>query len=225
MEETCKHKWDVLNCIKKGTPFVLAPMESLYLFGNPIGHEGAKALANAIQFNRELKILNIYETGIGNEGAKALATALAQNTTLTLLDISWNNISDEGACAVAKAIKRNSKLTVLDLSWNTITDEGAKVIAKALRKNPTLVKLELRVNKISDGLMQTINKLTIRNEVRANKQQWPKYLKTIDGSCIDEIMELYLCRKYAKSSFQNLPQEVVSKIAGWIVHIWYQMNT
>ena len=52
---------------------------SLRLYGNSVGDEGAKALAEALKTNTALTSLGLDEDSIGVEGGKALAEALKKN--------------------------------------------------------------------------------------------------------------------------------------------------
>eukprot|EP00510_Aplanochytrium_minuta_P008980 CAMPEP_0184054366 /NCGR_PEP_ID=MMETSP0956-20121227/6542_1 /TAXON_ID=627963 /ORGANISM="Aplanochytrium sp, Strain PBS07" /LENGTH=117 /DNA_ID=CAMNT_0026347993 /DNA_START=293 /DNA_END=643 /DNA_ORIENTATION=- len=66
----------------------------------------AKALAS----NRNPVCLSLYGNDIGAEGAKEIADALKVNTSLTSLDLNNNNTGPEGAKEVADALKINTSL-------------------------------------------------------------------------------------------------------------------
>lgn len=80
---------------------------------------------------------------IGDEGAQAIAEALLENTSLSTLKLGDNNIGAEGAQAIAKTLRINTSLRTLWLGGNNIGDRGAEAIAVALQTNTTLQNLNL----------------------------------------------------------------------------------
>ncbi|KOO35677.1 hypothetical protein Ctob_013874 [Chrysochromulina tobinii] len=126
-------------------------LSNLELYGNSIGYEGAKAIADALQSGTAVVTkLELGGNKIGDEGAKAIAEALKVNAVVTTLDLRSNSIGDEGAKAIAEALKVNAVVTTLDLGYNYIKVEGAKAIAEALKVNRVLTTLWLNGNKIGD---------------------------------------------------------------------------
>jgi len=156
-------------------------MTTLNLKENRIGHEGAKALAEALGKDSKttLKELDISYNSIGIEGAKALAEALKINKTLTTLDISHNKIRDAGAQALAEALTGaltgNTTLTTLDISDNAINFEGAIALAVALKVNNKMTTLNLKENRIghegAKALAEAlkINKTLTTLDIRSNQ--------------------------------------------------------
>ncbi|RUP51270.1 hypothetical protein BC936DRAFT_149115 [Jimgerdemannia flammicorona] len=57
-------------------------LQSLDLYKNDIGDEGASAIAEALKMNTSLKTLYLGDNGIGEKGADALAKALKMNKSL-----------------------------------------------------------------------------------------------------------------------------------------------
>ena len=110
----------------------------------------------------------MYGNNIGVEGAKRLAEALEKNTTLNVLDLYDNNIGDKGATRIAEALEKNTSLKELYLGFNNIGDEGAKRLAEALEKNTSLNVLGLRFNNIGYELERTIIELIWRNQAIQN---------------------------------------------------------
>ena len=76
----------------------------LSLFGNNIGDEGAKELAEAIRASGSMATLDLSVNKIGDEGAKALAAALRVNWVMINLCIDAFGAS---AVAINKALKLN----------------------------------------------------------------------------------------------------------------------
>ncbi|KAK1437835.1 hypothetical protein QVD17_03635 [Tagetes erecta] len=109
------------------------------IFYNPIGPDGAKALADILKFHGNIKTLNIGWCKIGAEGAEYIADTLKYNNTISTLDLRANKLTDEGAKFLAcslKVIKEGIEL--LDLCSNQIRDEGAFSISEALKANEDL---------------------------------------------------------------------------------------
>ena len=122
----------------------MAVVTELRLGSNPIGNNGAKAIAEALKVNTVLTQLWLNDNKIGDNGAKAIAEALKVNTVLTTLYLGYNSIGVEGAKAIAEALKVNTVLTKLVLYSNlSIGDEDAKAIAEALMVNTVLNNLGL----------------------------------------------------------------------------------
>ena len=63
-------------------------LQTLDLFGNPIGSEGAVAFASMLKKNQCLKTLNLHDDSVGVEGALELIESLKHNTTLGKLRLS-----------------------------------------------------------------------------------------------------------------------------------------
>ena len=148
-------------------------MTTLDLYGNSIGVDGAKAIAEALKVNTVLTKLYLFNNSIGVDGAKAIAEALKVNTVLTILSLGGNSIGDDGAKAIAEAFKVNTVLTTLNLSSNSIGVHGAKAIAEALKVNTVLTTLHLLSNSIGDDLLNDFNKL-----IDANKNRKPTVANT-----------------------------------------------
>jgi uncharacterized protein (TIGR02996 family) len=150
----------------------LGELTWLSLAHNPIGPDGARALAAAAHLKR-LRTLYLYGAGLGDEGAQALAASpgLATVTELSLgrdhigpsgvralagsphlrkltgLQLWDNPCGSEGAAALA-ASPYLTELRELDLHGHAIGPEGARALANA----PSLKRLErLTVSRASVG--------------------------------------------------------------------------
>jgi uncharacterized protein (TIGR02996 family) len=87
---------------------------------NPIGPEGARALANATGLSN-LHVMDLSGAGIGDEGLEALATA-SWLPALRELNLGDNNVTDYGVLALARS-GRAGHLRELSLGWGD-TDPG-----------------------------------------------------------------------------------------------------
>jgi len=140
------------TCLKKivGIPQLVR----LDLLSNNIDDDGAKQIADALEFNNSLEELNLFMNKIGAFGAEAIANAIKVKGSLVELGMSYNNIGDDGAKAIADALKDIHSLKTLNLDHNNIGDDGATAIADALslclmQENHSLKSLYLFSNNIS----------------------------------------------------------------------------
>ena len=141
-------------------------LTALDLSSNNLKDEGVSAVCEAIQSNKETKLmsLNFGNNEIGPVGANAVAAMVAVTGVLTTIDLSDNllcgvwdddcgdNYTAEGITAIADALRVNGSLTSLDLSKNqlcglnvygdgTYNADGITAIADALRVNGSLTKM------------------------------------------------------------------------------------
>ena len=102
-------------------------------------------LAKALEENTttQLQTLKLYGNLIGSEGAVAFANMLATNKSLTIFNMSCCNIQGEGAVAFASMLKKNQCLKTLYLCDDSVGVEGALELIESLKHNTTLEKLEL----------------------------------------------------------------------------------
>jgi len=103
-------------------------------------------LSKALEINKSVVILDLYGNPIGNEGAIAIASVLKINKTLTKLSLYDNRIYNEGAIAIAKALETNTTLTNLSLAFNRIKEPGIKALVSSLKINTTLTILNFFSN-------------------------------------------------------------------------------
>ena len=119
-------------------------LEHIELTHFGIGPVGAQHLAQALCVNTSVKTLKLSRNPLGDEGAKALAEMLGGNgaessgtvnTTLEHVDLIWCNIGPVGAQHLAQALCVNTSVKTLDLSDNLLGDKGAKALAEMLGGN------------------------------------------------------------------------------------------
>jgi Ran GTPase-activating protein (RanGAP) involved in mRNA processing and transport len=143
-------------------------LQSLNLGSNSIGAEGAKALADALKVNTALQSLNLWSNSIGAEGTKALADALKVNTGLQSLNLNGNYIGDEGTKALADALKVNTGLQSLNLDSNSVGAEGAEALADALKVKNALQSLNLGSNSIgAEGAIALADALKVNHALHS----------------------------------------------------------
>jgi Ran GTPase-activating protein (RanGAP) involved in mRNA processing and transport len=148
-------------------------VQTLDLWGNNIGIEGAKRLGERLATLKKLNSLRLQNNNIGQEGAKYLAQYLPQSEVKEL-DLRSNNIGDEGAEFLAKILitctspnawikfllsnekkglaraQAHTQLEILRLNGNNITEAGARAICQALPETHIPINnLDLSGNPIS----------------------------------------------------------------------------
>ncbi|KAK9809979.1 hypothetical protein WJX72_002913 [[Myrmecia] bisecta] len=128
-------------------------LKELWLSGNPLGAEGAAALATGLSCNQRLQILHMAMTQIGNPGIASLASVLADATGLNHLDVSECGIGPDGAKALGAELPA-SKLQTLILAGNALADHGADFLGRALAQCRGLAVLDVSSNGITQvGLL------------------------------------------------------------------------
>ena len=89
-------------------------LRELWLSFNNIGNSLTMSLvAQALKYNRTLKILYMDVCNINDGRLQHLGIALQDNETLTFLDISWNLFSSEALTYFLKKLTVRSRLTML----------------------------------------------------------------------------------------------------------------
>jgi len=100
---------------------------------NKIGSHGAQHLALALPFCTVLRELHIAgNTEVGDVGASSIAQALEHNKALEVLDLSWTTITLDGALNLAQMLQCDNGLNSLQLMGNTIGFAGALAIINAV---------------------------------------------------------------------------------------------
>jgi len=142
----------IVEAIKGGCN---ASLENLVLDSNiRIGNAGCHVLATLLEDPHcSLQTLELYENQIGNEGATAIAISLSNNTKLQKLDLGLNQIGNEGATAIANSLSNNTNLKILDLNENPFDSSAVGIFCTVLcdtssvnntyRSNHTLEELHL----------------------------------------------------------------------------------
>ena len=106
-----------------------------------IGPAGAQRLAQALRVNTSVKTLKLTHNPLGDEGAMAIAEMLKRKnsrtvyTSLEHIDLSNCSIEPAGAQHLAQALRVNTSVKTLKLTHNPLGDEGAMAIAEMLGGN------------------------------------------------------------------------------------------
>ena len=94
-------------------------LRELDLWGNAVGDEGAKQIAEALRENVALEQLNLRENRVGNAGAEALAMTLQHhNKTLVTLNLRGNDVGSAAAEMLHAATTTQRRIEIIDLRAN-----------------------------------------------------------------------------------------------------------
>jgi len=121
---------DILCELVKSGALDVGSLESMNLRFNMISSRGIKALA-ASPCCRSLKWVNLKMNRVGDEGAIALAEMLEGNSSMSLLNLrrQMPPLTNKAAVAFGEMLKYNNTLEQLRLRQNKIGDEGAEALA------------------------------------------------------------------------------------------------
>ena len=138
--------------------------KDLWLKRNPIGPDGAKAIAEMLKTNTSIITLDLVNTAILDSGCIAIFDALKNNTSLKSIYLDANGLTYKSAHAIADYIRYRAKvntegLTHLSIGINRLGDQGAQIICDALRETwYPLECLVLSSNRIElDGLCSILD--------------------------------------------------------------------
>ena len=161
----------------------VAQVESLYLYDNKLGDEGAAAIAAAAAGGGtpRLKTLLLADNQIGDAGMQALASAFAAGAFRELEQLNLggnagtdrNEIGDAGLAALAEALEKGAlpALKELYLDYNEIGDEGVKALMAAAGAG-WLAKLEgflLTGNEFGEEGVETLAEAIINGNLPSLK--------------------------------------------------------
>ena len=136
----------------------------LYLGKHNIGDRGAQLLAEYLEDNATLRVLDLRCNKIGVAGAEAFAILLMRGGgVLANLNLASNRICDQGGQALGVALRSSRHLLSLDISSNSIGDMGLVAIADALNANTTLQRLLIFDNNFGEQSNDALREL---NETR-----------------------------------------------------------
>ena len=125
-------------------------------------NELAPFLADALETNTTLTILNLTDNELNNADFESLAAALGKNATLTSLDLTHNQLSYADVNTLATALETNRSLKHLDLSLNflgrgiTESLSHTESLALLLNKNTALRELILTGNVLDSATSESI---------------------------------------------------------------------
>ena len=136
-------------------------LAELYLGKHSIGDRGAQLLAEYLEDNATLRVLDLRCNKVGVAGAEAFAILLMRGGgVLETLNLASNRICDQGGQALGVALRSSRHLLSLDISSNSIGDMGLVAIADALNANTTLQRLLIFGNNFGEQSSDALRELS-----------------------------------------------------------------
>jgi hypothetical protein len=129
---------NVAKALRAGHPFAV-----LDLSCSTPESGSAAALADVLQNDCTMEVLDLRNNDFGPADAEVIGQAIAANTTLRELSLSGNSVGAEGALAIADSLQKNSSLRVLRLGSCALESRGIIAIATALHGNVSLEHLDI----------------------------------------------------------------------------------
>jgi len=136
----------------------------LHLCENNIGSLGAKQIANALRVNGTLTTLYLNHCKLGDDGARHLARALMNNKSIRILHLDQNGIGDGGAQSLAASFVINQTLNDIRLNGNLVGKRGGKKLANALEHNGSIAKIGLEKNNVIRSEQKRIGEILMDPE-------------------------------------------------------------
>ncbi|KAL8855565.1 MAG: hypothetical protein Q9178_007795 [Gyalolechia marmorata] len=193
------------------------PLESLYISNNPIGDQGALALAHGLEANSSLQRLSIRSCGLKNTGAIAIMNALSKHQNIMSLDISqsyatedlgsrYNFFDDEIEDHTIQLMKTSESLRLLNFGITGMTIPCITALVSAIEKSHLLVfkaetihdklPFELRSSiraRLTKNVRATYGPTTSYDDFEEGEQRWlisPKDVRFIDSGYRNRDMGL-----------------------------------
>lgn len=108
-------------------------LQLLNITGNPIGDEGIAAIATNLNYSMISK-LYVWECNITVTGAKALAECLVNNHNIKLLEVQVNNITVNGAIVILEAAVANKVCEEVMIDDEYKSDDKVKEMMSILEE-------------------------------------------------------------------------------------------
>ena len=171
-------------------------LESIYLSCNPLGQDGALALAEQLPTSRSLKRLSLQSTGLDSAGAIAICEAVKELESIILLDLgqayatqdlgqAYNYIDDDVVSTVASLLTQPStSLAYFNLGHCAISSAGITTLANIMTGSqpPSILVFQ------AQSIFAPLYKLT--------SQQ--RHALSIQNLEIGEVLELNVRREYGE---------------------------
>ncbi|KAJ4301389.1 hypothetical protein N0V90_003481 [Kalmusia sp. IMI 367209] len=125
-------------------------LNAVYAANNPMGNDGAIALAAGLKKNKSISRLTLASIGVSDDGIIALCEALSEHPSMTTLEIGqhfatpdlgsrYNWMTDRSAQALHSLVTSSPKLAYLNLGQCALTHPGLNKILAAVIDSSTLL--------------------------------------------------------------------------------------
>jgi Ran GTPase-activating protein (RanGAP) involved in mRNA processing and transport len=131
---------------------------SLWLKRNPVGSQGCQHLAEMLKTNQQLVCLDLHNCGIGDDGVERLFEGLKLNKSLKHLHLGANGLTSKSANTIVEYLNHINQ-TGLESLWlgiNRLGDDGVKILESGLKNNRTLRRLELGSNMLTSSATESL---------------------------------------------------------------------
>ena len=108
-------------------------LQLLNISSNPIGDEGIAAIATNLNYSM-ISELYVWECNITVTGAKALAECLVNNHNIKLLDVEYNAITENGAISILQAAVVNKVCEEVMINGEYKSDDKVKEMMSILEE-------------------------------------------------------------------------------------------
>ena len=205
-------------------------LENLNMRWNQIRHQGACNLAQSLDCNKSLIVLDLGYNCLGNESAEIIGSVLMNNKTIASLNLENCNIQGQGCFTLCTGIKENHSLTYVCLDNNPISEFGAVLLmqvpievgnrVKISAQNCNIMKIATSCSKFNHFEMDTDYELQLHDPFQraiALRLLWlvatnPKYIftKFQHHRCIPrkgrkvEIDDIHLIKKVSTEKMKHL---------------------
>jgi hypothetical protein len=184
-----------LKACKSIAKYLVLPncaLKSVYLACNPIGDEGARALASGLTSNKSLLRLFLKSIGVSTIGAVAIFTALQHHPKLSVLDMShsyttpdlnarYNYIEDGASVSIISMITNLRTLRYLCLGYTAMSAKSLDDLKPAIRSSNLLFYQATSLHASHNKEMKEIRE-TLEANIKAYYGEDMTYSKFIDGS-------------------------------------------
>jgi hypothetical protein len=172
----------------------------LNLSDNNIGDEGVIHLSLALEFHRQLKILELSFNGITAIGMRALVMSLRDYESLQKLSLDNNKIGD--GIRMLAHVMSTMQLEYLNLGFNEIPTEGMLEIIKSVCTTSKLHTFTLSGNSVNVDVAKVLASFLLNSKSL-------RYLH-LDHSCLSP-----LCEKHIASAVASNKHSVLNVFTGF----------
>lgn len=109
-------------------------LRRVVLATNPMESEGF-GIFSAVVTLAHLHTIEVACCSIKDEGCRVLAQHLQKNRTLKVIDLSSNLLTADGVWVIAEPLKTSESLDALRVNDNRLCDSGARALASILKSN------------------------------------------------------------------------------------------